>query len=138
MQSDKWRILCAENYEDTREYLVIWLGRAGYEVTTSDTVAECVELAASRHFHLYLIGERFPDGSGFDLVEKIRSFDGQTPLVFHSALAYPKDIERGLKAGAQAYITKPSDPEHLMETIRLLIDTDDRKERGFPTAAINS
>jgi DNA-binding response OmpR family regulator len=138
MHSDKLRILCAENYQDTREYLVICLDLAGYEVTPGDTVAECVELAASRRFHLYLIGERFPDGSGFDLVEKIRSFDGQTPLVFHSALAYPKDIERGMNAGAQAYITKPSDPRHLVETIRLLIDTDDRKKRGFPTAAMSA
>jgi CheY-like chemotaxis protein len=98
MQSGKLQILCAESYQDTREYLVICLDRLGYEVTPSDTVAECVELAASGRFHLYLIGERFPDGSGFDLVEKIRSFDGQTPLVFHSALAYSKDIERGMNA----------------------------------------
>ena len=138
MQSDKWQILCAENYRDTRDYLVICLEWAGYEVTPGDTVAECVELAASGRFHLYLIGERFPDGSGFDLVEKIRSFDGQTLLVFHSALAYPTDIERGMNAGAQAYITKPSDPEQLVETIRLLIDIDDRKKRAFPAVAISA
>jgi DNA-binding response OmpR family regulator len=138
MQSDKWQILCAENYRDTRDYLVIFLDQAGCEVTPSDTIAECLELAASRRFHLYLIGERFPDGSGFDLVEKIRFFDGETPLVFHSALAYPKDIERGMNAGAQAYITKPSDPAHLVKTIRLLIDITDRKQRGFPRAAISA
>lgn len=128
MQSHKRQILCAESHEDTREFLVIWLGLAGYAVTAGDTIAECLELAASRRFHLYLIGERFLDGSGFELAEEIRFFDRLTPLVFHSALAYPKDIERGMKAGAQAYITKPSDPEYLIETIRQLIDTNGRAQ----------
>lgn len=135
MQSHRWQILCADDYQDTREFLVIWLGLAGFEVTPCDTIEECVEMAASRRFHLYLIDERLLDGSGFDLVEKIRSFDGHTPLVFHSALAYPQDIERGMKAGAQAYIVKPSDPKHLVETIGLLIDTDGRARRSFTTVA---
>lgn len=129
------QILCAEGHPDTLEFLVIWLGLAGYEVTTGDTVAECIEKASTRRFDLYLIGERFRDGSGFDLAEKIRSFDRRTPLVFHSAQAYQKDIERGLKAGAQAYITKPSDPEHLVATIGQLINTDDRAGRSFTTIA---
>lgn len=125
-QSYQMQILCAEGHQDTREFLVIWLGLAGYEVTPSDTIAECVELATSRRFDLYLISDRFQDGSGFDLAEKVRSFDRQTPLIFHSALAYPRDIERGMKAGAQAYVTKPSDPEKLLEAISLLIKPDAR------------
>jgi DNA-binding response OmpR family regulator len=120
------QVLCAEGHQDTREFLIIWLGLAGYEVKATDTVTECVELAANRRFDLYLIGERFQDGSGLDLAEKIRSLDRQTPLIFYSALAYPRDIERGMHAGAQAYITKPSDPEHLLEAISLLIKTDAR------------
>ncbi|MEK6303321.1 MAG: response regulator [Acidobacteriota bacterium] len=132
------QILCAEGHDDTREFLIIWLGRAGFEVTPCDTIAECAEMAASRRFHLYLIGDRFLDGSGFDLVEKIRSFDGHTPLVINSTLAYPTDIERGMKAGAQAYITRPSDPKHLVETINLLIDTDDRKGRSVTTVAVSA
>lgn len=36
------RVLCAEGHQDTRELLVIWLGLAGYEVTSCDTVAEVV------------------------------------------------------------------------------------------------
>jgi CheY-like chemotaxis protein len=125
-QSHQWQILCAEGHQDTREFLVIWLRLAGYNVTTTDTVAECVELAASRRFDVYLISDRFLDGAGFDLAEKIRSFDRQTPLILHSAQAYSRDIERGMKAGAQAYITKPSDAEQLLETISLWIKLDAR------------
>jgi len=61
-------------------------------VTSGDTVSECVKMDSSRSFDLYPIGERFLDGSGFDLAEKIRSFDRRTPLVFHSTQAYQKDI----------------------------------------------
>jgi len=124
------RILCAEGHPDTREFLVIWLGFAGYEVSTTDTVSKSVRMASRLNFDLYLIGERFPDGSGFDLAERIRFFDQHTPLVFHSTQAYQTDIERGLKAGAQAYITKPSDPKRLVETITQLINNDYRSERS--------
>ena len=128
MQTFQEQILCAEGHEDTRELVVVYLGLAGYQVTpVGNTIAECIEMAASRSFHLYLIGDLFLDGSGFDLAQQIRSFDRHTPLIFHSARAYPEDIERGLKAGAQAYITKPSDPAHLVETIRLLINTKEIK-----------
>lgn len=130
------QILCAEGHQDTRDFLVIWLGLAGYRMISGNTIVECVEMAASRRFHLFLIGDRFPDGSGLDLAEAIRSFDPQTPLVLYSSRAFQKDIERGMKAGAQAYITKPSDPELLLETIRLLINTDDREGRSFKANAI--
>ena len=126
LKSYRRRILCAEDHEDTREFLVIWLGLAGYEVTPVKNIAECVEVAVSFRFDLYLISERFPDGWGFELAAEIRSFDRHTPLVFHSAQAYQKDIERAMNAGAQAYITKPSDPERLVETIRQLINANDR------------
>ena len=127
IQSYQREILCAEGYQETREFLVVWLGLSGYEVTCSDIIAECVEMAASRRFGLYLIGDRFVDGSGLELAQKIRAFDRHTPLVLHSAYAYQKDIDRGMEAGAQAYITKPSDPDHLATTIRLLINTNDRE-----------
>lgn len=125
MQSYQRQILCAESHQDTGWFLVTWLGLAGYEVTLTDTAAGCIRLAATRHSDLYLIAGQFADGTGFDLAEKIRSFDRQTPLIFYSAHAYPADIERGMKIGAQAYLTKPSDPEELLRTIRLLIKAED-------------
>jgi hypothetical protein len=52
--------------------------------------------------------------------------DLQTPMILNSAQVYPRDIERGMKAGAQAYVTKPSDPEQLLDAISLLIKPDAR------------
>jgi DNA-binding response OmpR family regulator len=121
VRSCQAQILCAEGHEDTREFLAVWLGLAGYEVTATETAAECVKLACGRRFDLYLIGDGLLDGRAIELVETIRSLDGRTPLILNSAKAYPKDIERGMKAGAQVYLTRPSDPDYLLLTISLLI-----------------
>ena len=127
-RSHKKQILCAEGHHDTLQFFVIWLGLAGYEVTTCDSTAECIELAASKHFDLYLISDWLLDGSGFDLAEQIRCLDRQTPMILNSAQVYPRDIERGKRVGAQAFMPKPSDPERLLETISQLLRLDANRE----------
>src|SRR6185312_4558424 len=44
-----------------------------------------------------------------------------TPIMFVSAAAYQKDVERGMQAGAQAYLTKPADAENLLDKVTYLL-----------------
>lgn len=119
--STKSRILCVDDHSATREVLAVIFDRAGYEIVSCATMSEGLSLAASLSFDLYLFDIRLPDGSGIDLARRVRAFDTQTPLVFLSASAYPEDIEAGMKAGAQAYISKPMKMDHLLETVRRLL-----------------
>jgi DNA-binding response OmpR family regulator len=90
-------------------------------VTSAATGAESLTLASKGQFKLYLLGEGFEDRTNLDLCQQIRTFDADTPILFCSAWAYPADIDRGLKAGAQAYLTKPCDWDGLAQTIEQLI-----------------
>jgi DNA-binding response OmpR family regulator len=114
-------ILCVEDNADDRELIQTYLGMEGYDVTFAITVAEGLSKAESGRFDLYLVDEHLPDGLGVDLVHQQRAFDSLTPLVFHSASTHVDPVKMALAVGAQAYITKPSDPDMVIQTITTLI-----------------
>jgi DNA-binding response OmpR family regulator len=114
------RILCAEDNEDTCFLLQTLLGQENYAVESADTVEKALALAKKESFDLYLLANRFEDGTGLELCLKIREFDRRTPIIFYSGAAYEKDQEEALRAGAQAYIVKPG-IDGIVETIKALL-----------------
>ena len=70
-----------------------------------------LELAEARRPELILLDINMPGMDGYQLLAKLRaSAAGKgVPILAVSANAMPKDIERGLKAGFDAYLTKPID-----------------------------
>jgi DNA-binding response OmpR family regulator len=62
-----------------------------------------------------------PEMDGFTLAEKIRDTDPSVPLIFLTAKSLKDDIIRGLKIGADDYITKPFDPEVLILRINNIL-----------------
>jgi DNA-binding response OmpR family regulator len=113
-------ILCVDDHEDTREMMAYLLDLCGYEVTTAGSLAESLPLTKKGGFDLLMLDGIYPDGFGVDLCEQIRRFDSHTPILFLSALAYESDIAKGMRAGAQAYLTKPVEIEVLEETLERL------------------
>ena len=117
------RVLYIEDHEDTRELVTLVLEQKDYEVVTGSTIETGVELAGSQQFDLYLLDSWLPDGSGLDLCRQIREFDKATPILFYSAAAYENDRDQALRCGAQAYLTKPSQPSELCNLVTSLIDS---------------
>ena len=122
MQVQKPRVLYIEDHEDTRELVTLLLSQKGYDVVTGGTIASGIALANSEKFDLYLLDSWLPDGSGLDLCQKIRQFDKTTPILFYSAAAYASDHNLALQCGAQAYLTKPSQPSDLCRMVSELIE----------------
>jgi DNA-binding response OmpR family regulator len=111
------RILYVENHKDSREMLALTLERAGYAVSTADSVADGLNLTRREHFDLIILDSRFTDGSGLDLCRQIRAFDTVIPIIFYSSSAYPSDIAAGLAAGAQQFLIKPLGIYTITQTI---------------------
>ena len=135
MQPTKRHILCVDDNDDTCFMLSALLGRAGYEVRTASGVAEGLRLAESERFDLYILDNRFADGTGLELCRRIREFDSATPILFFSGLAHESDRQHGLDAGAQGYLVKPNDLDKLVETVTRLIGNDDREANSRPAVA---
>ena len=76
-----------------------------------------------------------PGISGVGLCQQLREFDEHTPILFYSAAAYDKDIQRALSCGAQGYLVKPADNDDLeAEVLRLISDSRSRLTDNTLTA----
>ena len=113
------RILCVEDHADTCELLRCLL--SDYQVITVSTLAEAWQVAQSEPVELYVLDSRLPDGTGLELCRQIRASDPHTRIVFCSADAREAAEQQALAAGAQAYLTKPCEPEILRQTAGQLL-----------------
>jgi twitching motility two-component system response regulator PilG len=72
---------------------------------------------------LILLDVMLPDLDGFEVCRRLKS-DQTTrsiPVIIFTALDRDEYRSRGQQCGAAAYVTKPFDPERLMETIRQVV-----------------
>jgi DNA-binding response OmpR family regulator len=121
MDASKLHILIVEDDEDTRFVYGVLLQMEGYNVTHVGTATEALARVLSTGYDLIMMDVRLPDGDGVELCRQIREFNHVTPIMFVSAAAYQKDVERGMKAGAQAYVTKPAVAEDLLEKVKYML-----------------
>jgi DNA-binding response OmpR family regulator len=124
MPSPKFRILCTEDDEDTRDLIVLTLKSHNCDVVTSATFTESVHLARTQQFDLYLLDNWLPGSSGIELCKELRGFDSKTPILFYSGAAYDKDKREAQECGAQGYLTKPAVGDELIaEVLRLIVES---------------
>ena len=121
MTSPKGRILCTEDHADTRELIVYFLNRAGFETVCAGTAAEALSLVLTEDFDLYVIDNWLPEISGIDLCKRIRAHDTRTPILFYSGASFESDKQRAFEAGAQAYLVKPVADDMLVQEATRLI-----------------
>ena len=121
MRESKPRILFTEDHEDTRDLIKLVLQCAQYEVTTTDTAAEALNLARSETFNLFIFDSWLPDGSGLELCKQVRAFDAHTPILFYSGVGQENDVKLAFSSGVQAYLVKPVEIPQLLETIEALM-----------------
>jgi CheY-like chemotaxis protein len=100
-------ILYAEDNEDACLMLSTLLGFSGIDVSLAHSVRETFRVAQKNRFDLYLLDNRFCDGTGLELCKQLRAFNPRTPIVFYSGDAFESDRQKGLAAGANAYLVKP-------------------------------
>jgi DNA-binding response OmpR family regulator len=116
------RVLFIEDHEDTRELVGFVLEASGYSVTSVTTVAGALELAQAEKFDLYLFDNWLPDGTGFELCQRVREFDQVTPVLFYSGAVFDSDKLAAIQAGAQGYLAKPCPFSDLLRAVTVLID----------------
>lgn len=126
------RILCVEDDQDSLELLQFLLGNEGFQVVSCLTSKEALQLAKRNSFSAIILDNRLADISGVEICREIRTYNKQTPIIFYSASAFPKDRKAGLAAGANDYLVKPNDLERIAEIInRLVLVTSEGSRRIF-------
>lgn len=94
---------------------------SGIRIVQAVDGKQALEKIASEKPSIVLSDVNMPNMNGIELVEAIRTTDKTLPVVLITTKGEPGDAERGLAAGATAYITKPIDGAKLVETVRSLL-----------------
>ena len=113
--------LCVEDDDDTRELLAIYLRSLGLEVDVAANANEALRCSESKDFDLYLLDSWLPDIDGYELCRQVRlRARPSNRILFFSGAAREVDKQKGIEAGANAYIAKPNVGE-LVEILSKLI-----------------
>ena len=135
------KILLAEDNLLNQEIAQELLTDEGFKVIIANNGKEAVNLVNDEDFDVVLMDMQMPEMDGLEATMKIReTFASDTlPILAMTANAGEEDRERCLKAGMDAHITKPIDPEVLMSELCKWIAPKDVDEKlQEPTKKVQS
>jgi two-component system chemotaxis sensor kinase CheA len=106
----------AEDSITTRTQEKRILEGAGYEVVTAVDGVDAYNKLGTRSFDGVVSDIMMPNMTGLTLTEKIRADKkyAELPIILVTSLASEEDKRRGMEAGANAYIPKPSFDQRLL------------------------
>jgi len=96
------------------------LESSGYRVIAAATGKEAVQAAASLNPDLVLLDLMLPDMDGYEVCRRIREFS-TVPIIMVTARGEVLDKVRGLKLGADDYITKPFSVDELLARVETVL-----------------
>jgi DNA-binding response OmpR family regulator len=115
------KLLLAEDDIDFGNILSQYVSLSGFEVILARNGREAWDLFHSVRPDICVLDVMMPEMDGFTLAEKMRAEDPGIPFIFLTAKTLREDIIKGLRLGADDYITKPFDPEMLMLRINNIL-----------------
>lgn len=118
----KIKILVAEDESAIREFIVINLNRAGYEVIEAIDGQDAYEKyqAESESIGIAVLDIMMPRMDGLELCKKLRSSNNNLGIVMLTAKTQEMDKVTGLLLGADDYITKPFSPSEFTARVDAL------------------
>lgn len=109
------RILVCEDEDAIRDFVVINLQRAGYDVTDVNCGEEALRVfdKENGNFDIVLLDIMMPGIDGFTVCKKLREKSSTPGIIMLTAKTQEMDKVNGLMIGADDYITKPFSPSEL-------------------------
>lgn len=101
------RILLVEDDPTSRWFLTAALRALPAEVDAADCLAAATALASTQDYALWMIDARLPDGSGADLLARLRTRWPHTPALAHTAANESSALDELLVAGFLEALVKP-------------------------------
>lgn len=117
-EKEKKTILIADDEPTLLQFLRLALHKS-YDLYLAENGREAIEILEKVTPDLIILDIMMPEIDGFTVCEMLKKDKNKKsiPLILLSAKSMEKDIFKGLKLGADLYITKPFDPEYLEKKI---------------------
>ena len=137
LSTPHFRVLCVDDDPDACAMLSELLKLSEIDCQCVDSATEAWKMIRAERFDLYLLDAWLPDLDGFEFCRQLRANDLITPILFYSGAAYDSDRQKGMAAGANAYVVKP-EVEGLVETMSKLIAESREAAKKPRSAAIRN
>jgi DNA-binding response OmpR family regulator len=120
MSENSGKVLVVEDDPELNELLGAYVQVAGYEYDPATRGGDALTVARSRRPRLILLDVMLPDVDGFEVCRQLKSEQATRciPIVILTALDREEHRRQGVQCGADRYLTKPFDPDQLIEAIR--------------------
>ncbi|MEH2330281.1 PAS domain-containing protein [Nostoc sp.] len=121
------RVLTVDDDPDARELLTVLLAEYGAQVLTVASAAEVLTNLESFQPDVLVSDIGMPEVDGYSLIQQIRTLTpekgGEIPAIALTAYARVDDYQRAIISGYQRHVTKPLDPEELVQAVVALAQT---------------
>ncbi|MFH2005299.1 MAG: PAS domain S-box protein [bacterium] len=126
LQTLSGTILVVEDDADTRDFLELLLEGVGFEVTLAHSAEVGLDHVQADPPDLILVDMMLPGMDGVELCTRVKGAPATaaTPVCMFTARADEQARARAVRAGCDAYLTKPIPPATLLSTIRDLLRRD--------------
>jgi CheY-like chemotaxis protein len=118
--SQKAKVLIVDDEPFNVDVLQQELEELGYEAITAFNAKEALEQIKKHQPDLILLDLMMPVLDGFAVFKEVKNDNSlrDIPVIIVSAEHDSKSVVKGIKQGADDYITKPVDPEHLKSKLK--------------------
>ena len=123
------KILIVDDEDKIRELIRVNLEIVGYNCSEASDGNEALEIVDSVKPNLVLLDIMLPGKDGFELVDSFTKRN--IPVIFLTAKDSTIDKVKGLKLGAEDYITKPFDPMELLARVEVVLRRSSKTNETF-------
>jgi DNA-binding response OmpR family regulator len=130
------RVLVVDDDPHLLNLLDLRLAEQGFDVMLASSAQEALTKVEGKRPDIVIADIMMPGMDGYELCERVRANEKlqNIPFIFLSALADTQDKVRGLKLGADDYLTKPFEFHELLARIEILLDRYSRYQETFEQA----
>lgn len=123
------RVLIVEDEKPINELIEMSLSQRGFDCTCAYDGLTAADLLQDNSFDLVLLDIMLPGVDGYELMEYIRGLD--TPAIFITAKGSVEDRVKGLRMGADDYITKPFAIVELLARVETVLRRYNKGEQNY-------
>jgi len=127
------KVLVIDDDEGVRKFIQSLLSRHDIaSVCEADSGAAMKRLIGQGGFDVVLLDVEMPGQSGWEFLDKVRAAGDETPVIFLTGHKTQEERVKGLRLGADDYITKPFDSRELLARLEAVV----RRGKSLPVVVL--
>lgn len=129
------KILVVDDDVDTLRLVGLMLQRQGYEIVAASSGRQALSMARSDDPDLIILDVMMPDMDGYEVTRRLRSDQSTStiPIIMFTAKTQIDDKVTGFEAGADDYLTKPTQPRELFAHVKAVLARTSKSRTPTPS-----